>query len=205
MKEQLHLDSAILYKHYSTCARLHVGASIVNNKTLRQISAGYNGTTAGMPNCCDLFIANDKGFFIDVDVKKKFHIDIDEKKFKLVDDRQFYWTRSVEDWKEVHHRFSNVFEVHAEMNAILSAFKDGTLTPTENMTIYVSTAPCQQCCKLIAATGIKNVVYYESYDRDSVEETKYLLETLGVKLIKAEPNVLSPVNITYTSDVSEVK
>jgi len=49
------------------------------------------------------------------------------------------------------------FVVHAEMNALLIAAKNGV--STDGATLYTSFYPCDNCCKHIAAAGIKEVVY----------------------------------------------
>ena len=51
--------------------------------------------------------------------------------------------------------------IHAEMNAILKAAKSGNAV--DGSTLYLSLSPCQNCCKLIIQSGIKRVVYLESY------------------------------------------
>jgi len=52
--------------------------------------------------------------------------------------------------------------VHAEESAILQAAKLGT-TPLNGSKLYTSTFPCMLCCKKIINTGIKDVIYLESY------------------------------------------
>jgi len=52
--------------------------------------------------------------------------------------------------------------VHAEEAAILQAAKLGS-TSLEGTKIYTSTFPCMLCCKTIINSGIKGVVYLESY------------------------------------------
>lgn len=52
--------------------------------------------------------------------------------------------------------------VHAEEATILQAAKLGG-TPLEGAKLYTSLFPCQLCCKKIINTGIKNVIYLESY------------------------------------------
>lgn len=47
------MKTAFLFASHSKCVSHHVGAVIVKNK--RIISAGYNGTPPGLPNCSDIF------------------------------------------------------------------------------------------------------------------------------------------------------
>jgi dCMP deaminase len=51
--------------------------------------------------------------------------------------------------------------IHAEQNAIAYACRIGI--PMERATLYVTLSPCIDCAKLIIASGIKRVVYYEAY------------------------------------------
>lgn len=53
--------------------------------------------------------------------------------------------------------YSNCGAVHAEANAIIYARKD-----LSGATLYCTDKPCVECEKLIAATGIKEVVYGDS-------------------------------------------
>ncbi len=51
--------------------------------------------------------------------------------------------------------------LHAEQNAILYAAKNNV--PIEGCTLYVTLSPCIACARIIYTTGIKRVVYRESY------------------------------------------
>lgn len=48
--------------------------------------------------------------------------------------------------------------IHAEMNAIL--YSKTNLTQA---TLYITISPCTECIKLIAASGIKDIVYKDDY------------------------------------------
>lgn len=64
-----------------------------------------------------------------------------------------------------HHRFSEENEIHAEMNAIAFASRNGvSLNGAE---IYTSISPCSNCAKLIVASGIKKVYYKTVYNRST--------------------------------------
>jgi len=83
------------------------------------------------------------------------------------------------NFREEHGLWSK-HEVHGEMNAILMAAKHGI--SVDGGTVYVTISPCMDCAKAIIVSGIKRVVYYKEYDRDS-----YPLEFLtecGVKVEK---------------------
>jgi len=54
--------------------------------------------------------------------------------------------------------------VHAEQNAIANAARIGVAV--DGATIYTTTFPCNICFKILAAAGIKRIVYLESYPDD---------------------------------------
>ena len=51
--------------------------------------------------------------------------------------------------------------LHAEENAILYATKNGS--KIEGATLYTTLSPCIACARLILSSGIKNVIYRDSY------------------------------------------
>lgn len=51
--------------------------------------------------------------------------------------------------------------IHAEANAILYAAKNGV--QPEGATLYVTLSPCLSCARIIFTTGIKRVVFLNSY------------------------------------------
>jgi dCMP deaminase len=65
--------------------------------------------------------------------------------------------------KDEHHKWSKLYEIHAEQNALMMAAKHGIAV--NNCVMYTSLQPCNDCLKLIAASGITHVVFYESYDK----------------------------------------
>ena len=54
---------------------------------------------------------------------------------------------------------------------------------SEGATLYITMSPCKECSKLIYQSGIKRVVYKESY-RDN--EGLAFLEKAGVELVHLE-------------------
>ena len=72
--------------------------------------------------------------------------------------------------------------IHAEMNAIAQAAKNGIMI--EGADLYVTARPCWNCFRVIANTGIKNVYYSEEYrpDKNINNNIKYV----KTKLIKLE-------------------
>jgi dCMP deaminase len=72
--------------------------------------------------------------------------------------------------------------IHAEMNAIAQAAKNGVMI--EGADIYVTARPCWNCFRVIANTGIENVYYLEEYRPD--ENINENLVYVNTKLIKLE-------------------
>lgn len=111
----------------SHCTRSKVGAVLVKDGNL--ISFGYNGTPAGMDNCCE-----------------ENNVTKDE-------------------------------VVHAEMNAILKAAKSGNAV--EGSTLYLTLSPCKECSKLILQSGVKKVVYLNTYR--NLEGIQFLSQFIEVE------------------------
>jgi dCMP deaminase len=65
--------------------------------------------------------------------------------------------------REEHHKWSKVYEVHAEMNAIAFAAKYDI--GIEGSEIYTILQPCDDCLKNIIAAGIKKIYYVYEYDK----------------------------------------
>lgn len=65
---------------------------------------------------------------------------------------------------EKHHEWSLRNEIHAEMNAIIFAARNGI--SIEGADIYVTHEPCNQCTKNLSAAGIKNIYYRNEYPRN---------------------------------------
>ena len=87
------------------------------------------------------------------------------------------YTNCSEHWKDGytkdHHEWSKMYEIHAEMNAIIWAAREGI--SIKDATIYVTLEPCSQCSKNLIASGIKRIVYEQSYE---YADSKILLEFL---------------------------
>lgn len=70
------------------------------------------------------------------------------------------------DQRAEHHKFSEMFEIHAELNAILCAAKNGL--SIDGCTLYCTLQPCNNCLKMICNTGIKQIFYKDSYDKSVI-------------------------------------
>lgn len=158
--KQLYKSVLKEYQQFSKCARLKVAALLVNDG--RILCCGYNGTPTGQTNCNELFKSEDGKFYL---------------RESTNDD----WREVSEtDWKEFHHEFAEKNEIHAEMNCIAQGFRHGI--NVENTNLIVSLQPCDNCAKLIVASGIKHVWFVDEYDRTS-NSIKYLTNN-GVKIEK---------------------
>lgn len=51
--------------------------------------------------------------------------------------------------------------IHAELNCILKAAREGV--STIDSTIYVTVSPCAQCASMLASVGVKRVVFLDEY------------------------------------------
>ena len=71
------------------------------------------------------------------------------------------------------------YVLHAEANAITKVAKSNN--SSNGATLYVTAAPCMECAKLIIQSGIRRVVYLESY---RLSEGIELLERAGIEVIQ---------------------
>ena len=67
--------------------------------------------------------------------------------------------------------------VHAEMNSILKAAKSGNAV--EGSTLYLTLSPCKECSKLILQSGVKKVVYLNTYR--NLEGIQFLSQFIEVE------------------------
>ncbi len=73
------------------------------------------------------------------------------------------------------------YVLHAEANAITKVAKSNN--SSEGATLYVTSAPCMECSKLIIQAGIKRVVYSDDY---RATEGIELLSRAGIEILKLE-------------------
>ncbi len=80
--------------------------------------------------------------------------------------------------------------LHAEQNAILYAVKNNTAI--EGSTLYVTLSPCISCARVIYTTGIKRVLFknsYAEYKKIPNDEGVDFLRKFGVEVLKYEPTI----------------
>lgn len=71
--------------------------------------------------------------------------------------------------------------IHAEMNAIAQAAKNGSVI--KEASIYITHTPCIHCLKVLVNTGIKNIFFEKSYKLQTLDE---LLRFTQVNLARVD-------------------
>jgi len=69
------------------------------------------------------------------------------------------------------------YVLHAEANAITKVAKSNN--SSDGATLYITTSPCMECSKLIIQSGIRRVVFCDTYHTDDGIK---LLERAGIKV-----------------------
>ena len=81
---------------------------------------------------------------------------------------------------EDENNVTKPYVLHAEANAITKvARSNNSSDSSKGATIYVTSAPCIECAKLIIQSGIKRVVYSEKY---RMEDGCNLLQRAGISI-----------------------
>ena len=160
--DELYMHQACSISLRSMCLKRQVGAVIVldNSETGKGsyiISSGCNNVPHGEINCIEL-----KGCFRD---KEKNEI-INKTNYCAFCGKEILNKGNIKCShcrKEIYlpKLFDICRAVHAEEEAILQAAKLGI--PVNGTVLYTSTHPCLLCSKEIINSGIKNIVYLESY------------------------------------------
>ena len=85
--------------------------------------------------------------------------------------------------REAHSEWSKINEVHGEMNLILFCAKHGI--KLEGATLYSTLQPCAECTKNLVQSGIKTIVYSQTYDKNAEhgEILKQILENNDIDII----------------------
>lgn len=156
------MKTAIVWAHESTCAKKQVGAVIFNKVTKHLVSIGYNGTIAGAEHCTDYFRITGQKCLINRTLSYVPGMNFDEYYGKC---NVSSWCEVTEpEWNNLHHKFAELYEVHAEQNAVYNMLKLGTdLKDVRNLVLVSTLEPCSQCLKLIASIGIREVYYLDEY------------------------------------------
>ena len=166
------LATASLWAKQSKCKRRQVGAVIA--KDGRIISVGYNGLpssyTVDGEDVCEKQIA--------------VCPHCESVKVLRLDDMNYICSECRAIFKEAKTTLKTMHElvIHAEANAILFAAKEGI--STRDCTLYVTTAPCSECAKMIIQSGITRVVYQDEYTNGSREDGLDLMKSVGIIIEK---------------------
>lgn len=85
---------------------------------------------------------------------------------------------SSELFKSEHRRWSALYEVHSEINALLRAGTD-----SYGATLYCNLEPCFDCLKAMLAAGIKEIYYAKKHKHNlDGEEAQQFIFGQGVKI-----------------------
>lgn len=178
MKATSFLQIAYLISQESKCCSWKVGAVIEKNG--RIISTGYNGSPAGGVNCCDH--AAEQGW---IGQRKPTGTGLRQEGLQISK------VGLLSEHRAAHSAWSAKNEIHAELNAILFAARTGS--SIEGATMYVTLSPCPDCAKAIAQSGIKKLVYCETYDRN-VPGWDEILKNSSVEVFNVSKNSLNKLN-----------
>lgn len=183
MKASTVLQIAYLVSQESKCCSWKVGAVIEKNG--RIISTGYNGSPAGGVNCCDY--AAEQGWLLN----KPKHTIIQDHKPECVSFGSTDRFVLAKEHRSAHSEWSSKNEIHAELNAILFAARNGS--SIEGATMYVTLSPCPDCAKAIAQSGIKKLVYCETYDKNKPGWDD-ILRNAGIEVFNVPKKNLNKLN-----------
>ena len=139
-----YMDVAERTSKLSSAIRRQVGAVIVKDN--RILSYGYNGMPTGWDNTCE----------------NKEYMPGDSR------DSQLYTHEEYDKTVESNRKYRLVTKdevLHAESNAIAKV--SGSTESSEDATLFVTTAPCIHCAKMIFQSGIKSVFYRDTYRDDA--------------------------------------
>lgn len=96
------------------------------------------------------------------------------------------FTNCCDHWKgeytKDHHEWSKTYEIHAEMNSIIWAAREGI--SIDGATIYVTLEPCSECSKNLIASGIKRIVYDRAYEHTNSDVVSKFIKDNGVVIEK---------------------
>lgn len=155
----------------SSCQKRKVGAVIIDCNR-RVLSTGYNGTISGSLNCDECFDREHSrvniilghllpGVKVVRPDKSYPDVNTDDILLKYEGDPWVHVDEAT--FRMLHKKFAELYEVHAEQNALLNLFKTDADLKNDS-SIFINLEPCANCAKLIATSGIRHVYYFEKYD-----------------------------------------
>jgi dCMP deaminase len=158
--DRVYMEIAEKVATQSKCSAKKVGCLIVRDNNI--LSIGINGTFSGALNCCDRFRKIDGVWY------EREHVNNQPTAWKICQNQ------------ESHYKWSLIHEVHAEMNALAKANKNGV--DVTGATAYVTHSPCYNCAKNLYTFGIRKIYYKNSYD--DIKDVKELLSDFDISLIE---------------------
>ena len=161
LKETL-MAAAYISGRRSKCIKRKVGA-VITDKYDRIISSGFNGVPLGLQEC--------KTSFGECYRDQK-RIELGSRIASQLKGKNEYASTVV---RENIKLLELCRALHGEESAILNLV--GRSVDLSEVTMYVTTYPCNLCANKIVQTGIGKVVYFEPYP---VEEAKQIFENAGV-------------------------
>lgn len=153
--DKMYMDMTLRASEESKCSAKKVGCLLVRDNNI--LAVGINGTFSGAMNCCDKFAKRSDGVWLEYREDDIYEC---------------------ED-QEAHHKWSLVHEVHAEMNALAKANKNGV--SVKDATAYVTHSPCYNCAKNLYTFGINKIFYSQEYD--DITDVRELLKDFDIELI----------------------
>ena len=88
---------------------------------------------------------------------------------------------TVEPGRSMHRDWAENFEIHAEMNAVLFATRNGV--NLNNSVLYCSLEPCFNCLKHACVAGVKEIYYSKKHKHNlDTAEAQELIHNLGIKI-----------------------
>lgn len=151
-KKQLRYDRVYMkiaseISELSYAQRAKVGCVIVSDDG-QILSQGFNGMPSGFDNCCEEMQCTLNS--------------VEERNEKCPRMKELGYISNCDPNECEYCVLKTKDEVlHAESNAISKCAK--YMSSTNGATLYVTLSPCKECAKLIAQSGIKRVVYRDSY------------------------------------------
>lgn len=185
---------------HSTCARWDVGAVLVRDR--RILSTGFNGVPAGHKHCISVVKDEVRRGLVGA---RRDGAEIFGLKFAFRGDElpgltmtgfetemvsegvpdelvEAITLRAIrEGWiNEWHAGWSEMHELHAEVNCLAWAAKEGIAT--DGSTMYVTLSPCVHCAKAMIAAGVREVWFGGDSRRDKPDDGVGLLERSGIRV-----------------------
>lgn len=156
------MDCAERFAQLSSAKRAQVGAIIVKDN--RIVSIGYNGMPSGWTNECEEIIT-----WNDVPHMRKEYEE---------SGATFHESPHGSTWSKLKTKDE---VLHAETNAIAKMAQSNE--STKDAVLFCTHEPCLDCAKLIHQSGIRHVIFKNSYKADKGSGYDFL-EKSGCKVEK---------------------